>query len=302
MRRQVLGVATFVLLALGIGVALAGLPPGGTFTDDDGNTHEGNIEAIAAAGITLGCNPEGTLYCPKSDVTRAQMATFLVRAFGIPRVAGNRFSDVSGTHLANINAIAEAGITLGCSSDGTLYCPNDGVTRAQMASFLRRALDLPPSVINWFTDDDGNTHEDSINRVADAGITRGCGGDEYCPGDHVPRDQMASFLARAGGLDPIIPPPSTTTTTTGATTTTVPAPPDDELRNRIVDLQLDLLWRLELLRRHRQIRLRNRIVDLQLERRLRILGLLRRHRQIRLRNRIVDLQLDLLWRLELLRE
>ena len=56
MRRQVLGVATFVLLALGIGVALAGLPPGGTFTDDDGNTHEGNMEAIAAAGITLGCN------------------------------------------------------------------------------------------------------------------------------------------------------------------------------------------------------------------------------------------------------
>ncbi len=40
------------------------LPPGGTFTDDDGNTHEGMIEAIAAAGITLGCNPEGTLYCP----------------------------------------------------------------------------------------------------------------------------------------------------------------------------------------------------------------------------------------------
>ncbi len=42
----------------------AQLPPGGTFTDDNGNTHEGYIEAIAAAEITLGCNPEGTLYCP----------------------------------------------------------------------------------------------------------------------------------------------------------------------------------------------------------------------------------------------
>ena len=35
------------------------LPPGGTFTDDNGNEHEGMIEAIAAAGITLGCNPKG---------------------------------------------------------------------------------------------------------------------------------------------------------------------------------------------------------------------------------------------------
>ena len=31
------------------------LPPGGTFVDDDGNLHEGTIEAIAAAGITTGC-------------------------------------------------------------------------------------------------------------------------------------------------------------------------------------------------------------------------------------------------------
>ena len=35
----------------------AELPPGGTFIDDDGNLHEGNIEAIHAVGITKGCNP-----------------------------------------------------------------------------------------------------------------------------------------------------------------------------------------------------------------------------------------------------
>ncbi len=32
------------------------LPPGGTFSDDNGNIHEGNIEAIAAEGVTKGCN------------------------------------------------------------------------------------------------------------------------------------------------------------------------------------------------------------------------------------------------------
>jgi hypothetical protein len=29
------------------GAAVAGVPPGGTFVDDDGNIHEGSIEAIA---------------------------------------------------------------------------------------------------------------------------------------------------------------------------------------------------------------------------------------------------------------
>ena len=153
------------------------------------------------------------------------MATFLVRALDLPPVDGNRFADVSGTHMANINALAEAGITLGCNSDGTLFCPDDGVTRAQMASFLARALDLPASETDWFTDDDGLSHESNINAVADAGITLGCGTKIYCPADLVPRDQMASFLARALGLDPIIPPPTTTTTTTTVAPTTTTAAP-----------------------------------------------------------------------------
>ncbi len=60
-RSRLLGLlllAAAVSLLMVVGVALAnGLPPGGTFTDDNGNVHEGNIEAIAAEGITKGCNP-----------------------------------------------------------------------------------------------------------------------------------------------------------------------------------------------------------------------------------------------------
>ena len=50
------------------------------FTDDDGNMHEANIDALAAAGVTTGCGPG--LYCPGDRVTRGQMAAFLHRAFG----------------------------------------------------------------------------------------------------------------------------------------------------------------------------------------------------------------------------
>ncbi len=108
----------------------------------DSNTHAANIAKIAAAGITLGCSADGSLYCPDDDVTRAQMATFLARMLGLDPVAANNFGDVvtGSTHASNINAVAVAGITLGCNADGTLFCPDDIVTRAQMASFIIRAL------------------------------------------------------------------------------------------------------------------------------------------------------------------
>ena len=223
-RARLLGfLSVIALLAVAIfgASAQAGtLPPGGTFTDDDGNTHEGMIEAIAAIDVTTGCNAEGTLYCPDDDVSRAQMASFLARALDLPDSTTDWFTDDDGnTHEANINKIADAGITLGIG--GGLYDPDGFVTRGQMASFLARALGLPDSVTDWFTDDDGDTHEDNINKIADDGITLGCDDQgNYCPGDDVRRDQMASFIGRALDLTPIIPPPPTTTTTTTMATTT----------------------------------------------------------------------------------
>lgn len=214
---------TAVLLLAGMAIASAGLPPGGTFTDDDGNTHEGNIEAIAADGITQGCDSTGALYCPSGEVTRGQMASFISRALDLPAATSDYFTDdETSTHQDNINRLREAGVTLGCDASGVLYCPDASVSRAQMGSFLARALELPESTTDWFTDDDGNTHEANINRIADAAVTFGCDAATslYCPDDPVLRDQMASFLARALGLDPIVPPPPTTTVPTTSPTTT----------------------------------------------------------------------------------
>jgi hypothetical protein len=57
MRRIVTGLVLAGLLSGMTAVAAAGLPPGGSFLDDDTSIHQGAIEAIAAAGITFGCNP-----------------------------------------------------------------------------------------------------------------------------------------------------------------------------------------------------------------------------------------------------
>jgi len=174
------------------------LPPGGRFFDDDDLGHEGNIEAIAARQVTLGCDPGQIAFCPNEPVTRAQMASFLVRALNLPGSTTNYFTDDNGSaHETNINAVAQAGITLGCST--TSYCPNEPVTRAQMASFLVRALNLPASNTDYFTDDNGSAHETNINAVAEAGITLGCSTTSYCPKEPVTRAQIASLLARALG-------------------------------------------------------------------------------------------------------
>jgi hypothetical protein len=228
---SLLALAASVLMV--VGVALAALPPGGTFIDDHGNVHEANIEAIAAAGITKGCNPPANdRYCPNNSVTRGQMAAFLRRAFSLPASATDYFVDDSGSVFeGDINAVAEAGITKGCNPpENDRFCTDTKITRGQMAAFLRRAFDYPIAAVDHFTDDNASGFEADINAIAEAGVTKGCNppaNDRYCPDSSVTRGQMASFFTRALGLAPIVPPPPETSTTTTTTTTIAadPAPP-----------------------------------------------------------------------------
>ncbi|MGH8934778.1 MAG: S-layer homology domain-containing protein, partial [Acidimicrobiia bacterium] len=154
------GLLIALLLAVPAGVADAS---SGSFVDDDGNIHEGNIEAIAAQGITKGCNPPiNDHYCPAEPTTRAQMASFLVRAFQYPATEDQFFTDTAGSvHQADINALAAAHITFGCNPPANdRFCPDDQVTRAQMAAFLVRGLELTDDgAKNWFTDDNGSIFE-----------------------------------------------------------------------------------------------------------------------------------------------
>ena len=86
---------------------------------------------------------------PSEPLTRLDMAVFLTRAF--PHISPvdaptGAFRDVppSADHAAEVEAIMAAGITQGCSAQPRRYCPDTPVTRAQMASFLIRALEGAP--------------------------------------------------------------------------------------------------------------------------------------------------------------
>jgi hypothetical protein len=127
------------------------------FGDDDGSPHEANIDKLAAAGIVAGTGPGA--YSPDLAVSRAQMASFLVRAYSARTQEpladpGPQFGDTAGnTHESNINRAAGAGFTAGTAAG--VYSPNAPVRRDAMASFLTRVLDLlvedglaaPPSLV-----------------------------------------------------------------------------------------------------------------------------------------------------------
>jgi hypothetical protein len=132
--------AAFMVRALGLtrtsGIRFRDVPQGSTFERD--------IDRLATAGITRGCNPPANdRFCPKDAVSRDQMAAFLSRSLGPTNEGTKRFRDVprGSTFERDINRIAHAGITHGCNPPtNDRYCPGTPVTRAEMASFLARAF------------------------------------------------------------------------------------------------------------------------------------------------------------------
>ena len=181
--------------------------PAGFADVDPSGGHAANIEALFAAEITTGCTRVPLKYCPSRPVTRAQMASFLARALDLEapeQPAGFADVDPSGGHAANIEALFAAEITTGCTRVPLKYCPSRPVTRAQMASFLARALDLEaPEQPAGFADvDPSGGHAANIEALFAAEITTGCTRVplKYCPDRPITRAQMAAFLYRARDL------------------------------------------------------------------------------------------------------
>jgi hypothetical protein len=106
-----------------------------------------------------------------------------------------------------IEELYARGVTGGCSASPLLYCPNQPVTRAQMAVFLLKsslgASYRPPNCTGQvFTDVPctGGNFDPWIEDLAGRGITGGCGGGAYCPTSPNTRGQMAVFLVKTFSL------------------------------------------------------------------------------------------------------
>ena len=219
---------------LHVGQSFPDVPPSNPFYK--------KIETMLHTGITSGCDP--THYCPTQAVPRSQMAIFLAKGItggpaGLPEqgIASGKYYDcslsgvsplftdvtVDDSFCRHVYLLAAQNVTLGCSA--TAYCPNDIVTRLQMAAFVAKSMVAPaggagvplaygPDPVTGlsYSCDAGspNVHFTDVP-ATDAfckhvhflwakGIVAGCAATLYCPSDPVTRDQMAKFLGNAFAL------------------------------------------------------------------------------------------------------
>jgi len=127
------------------------------------------------------------------------------------------FVDVPSSYWSwnYIERLYNAGITGGCGSSPLIYCPEDTVTRSQMAIFLLRSehgsVYIPPNASGTLFGDVPASYwaADWIEQLAAEGITSGCGVGIYCPETPVTRAQMAVFLLRAKHGSTYTPPAAT---------------------------------------------------------------------------------------------
>ena len=134
--------------------------------------------ALTDQGVFADTECGDGLFCPDDPIDRWVMAVWLIRVLGgeVTDTATSRFDDVDASDWWSTYAeeLADRNITAGCETDPLRYCPDDSVTRAQMATFLARAFDLEAATPAGFADTGGNTHEANIDALAAAGITTGC--------------------------------------------------------------------------------------------------------------------------------
>ena len=169
--------------------------------------YAGAVESLAGAGVFDGTECGDGEFCPDEPIERWVMAVWLIRVLGgdITASGTSRFADVDASEWWSPYAeeLADRKITAGCATDPLRYCPDNSVTRAQMASFLVRAYDLEAAGPVGLTDTAGSRHEANIDALTAAGITKGCGKpseQKFCPEERTSRAQMAVFLNRVRGL------------------------------------------------------------------------------------------------------
>jgi hypothetical protein len=167
--------------------------------------------------------------CSGTDPCTVSMSQAVSVNANFVLVSDRIFTDVPESYWARdfIERLYKAGITGGCATVPLRYCPEDTVTRAQMAVFLLRGIHTsaytPPAIgaTSGFADVPVDYWSGAwIKQLAAEGITAGCGNGNYCPEHPVTRAQMAVFLMRSKYGSSYIPP------AVGGTTGFTDVPPD----------------------------------------------------------------------------
>ena len=149
-----------------------------------------------------------TTYSPHQRCTRAEIVTFLWRAFGEPEptTTENPFTDVNpdGNHRFYYKAIlwaAEQGITTGTTT--TTFSPDETCTRAQIVTFLHRAAGEPAPQGDKMPFTDVKQSEYYYNAMlwaCENAIAKGLTTTQFAPNETCTRAQSVTFVYRAAAF------------------------------------------------------------------------------------------------------
>jgi hypothetical protein len=179
-RKTIMLVAALAVLAIPTAVMAAG----GAFTDDETSVFEGDIEWMAATGVTKGCNPPANdNFCPGDPVTRGAMAAFLHRyddylGRGGAARAPITFSTTSttATELTTVTVDAPGPGTLVVEIDGQYWLDLDATSSDSVWGYVQLAIcDAPDTLAeadcgDSFTDARYADPDDVESRNATPGI------------------------------------------------------------------------------------------------------------------------------------
>ena len=164
-------------------LALVAGPAQAVFTDTAGTHYEDAVSGLVERDVLVGCAPGE--FCGDEAMTRGQFATVLVAVMDLHQQTALTRDDTSSEGTAGD---ADAG----AADDGETDAGDAGVEAAGSGGEVQSA----------FIDVAGTTHADSIELLAEAGITNGCSEDSFCPRDEITRAQFATLLATAFGIEP----------------------------------------------------------------------------------------------------
>jgi hypothetical protein len=218
-----------------------------------------SIQWLASVGVTGGSQSDQnnvTTFRPGDTVNRGAMAQFLQKLAGFTDTQlantysnkttkftdlGTMKSDNAGRYYA-ILWLADTGITAGCNTAGTQFCPGNPVNRGAMAEFMRKFVGVEATSANSSPFPDVQLRTDNsesfyitytgssaavrvaklsaarigaINWMKDTEISLGSGSSDdvttYRPQDNVNRGAMAQFMHKLAylGLQSTTYPPKT---------------------------------------------------------------------------------------------
>jgi len=165
--------------------------------------------AAGSASATFGVTASTLSGCDSAIITATLGGASTGATINLAAGTTAEFNDVppSAAYFDATNLMFEMGVTTGCVAGSTpqtrSFCPDDNITREEMAAFIVRAVTgtMTPSIYTptpYFTDvPTTNPFFPHIQKMVDLGITKGCEAGLFCPTDTIPRWAMAIFMVRA---------------------------------------------------------------------------------------------------------